>query len=313
MFTGIVTDVGEVLAVEPRGRGPAPADDRLRLSTARRSRSARRSRCSGVCLTVGRDRQAAATATAFSVDAAAETLRLTTVGRWQQGTRINLERSLKIGDELGGHIVSGHVDGLAELVAREDLTDMARLTLARAAGRSRASSRRRARSRSTASRSPSTRSTDDTFSVLIIPHTLAVTTFGALQGRRQRQPRSRPDGALRGAADGNADGACYRASPLATDAPDSGDRSWHGRAGKAQRKETGVKGARILVVEARFYDDIADALLRGAKRVLDDAQARASTSSRCRARWKFPPPSRSRSMPRRRASSPTTAWSRSAA
>ena len=59
---------------------------------------------------------------------------------------------------------------------------------------------------------------------------------------------------------------------------------------KAQPKETGVKGARILVVEARFYDDIADMLMRGAKRVLKDAGA-SSMSSRCRARWKSPPPS----------------------
>jgi riboflavin synthase alpha subunit len=60
----------------------------------------------------GRDGQGNAN---FSVDAAAETLALTTVGRWQKGTRVNLERSLKMGDELGGHLVSGHVDGLAEL------------------------------------------------------------------------------------------------------------------------------------------------------------------------------------------------------
>ena len=58
---------------------------------------------------------------------------MTTAGAWKQGTRLNLERALKVGDELGGHIVAGHVDGVAELVAREDLTDMARLTLARAA------------------------------------------------------------------------------------------------------------------------------------------------------------------------------------
>ena len=60
----------------------------------------------------GRDRRARRRDT-FSVDAAAETLRLTTVGRWRSGTRVNLERSLKMGDELGGHLVSGHVDGLA--------------------------------------------------------------------------------------------------------------------------------------------------------------------------------------------------------
>src|SRR5438067_12693162 len=74
--------------------------------------------CSGVCLTVigvgvdgGR--------TWFAVDAAAETLRLTTVGRWRAGSRINLERALKAGDELGGHILAGHVDGLVILSARE--------------------------------------------------------------------------------------------------------------------------------------------------------------------------------------------------
>ena len=65
----------------------------------------------------------------FAVDAAAETLRMTTAGSWQPGTRLNLERALKVGDELGGHIVAGHADGIAELAAREDLTDMARLTL----------------------------------------------------------------------------------------------------------------------------------------------------------------------------------------
>ena len=109
----------------------------------------------------------------FAVDAAAETLRLTTAGRWRHGTRLNLERALKIGDELGGHIVAGHVDGIAELVAREDLTDMARLTLRAPRDADALHRAPRARSRSTASRSPSTRSTDDTFSVLIIPHTLA--------------------------------------------------------------------------------------------------------------------------------------------
>src|SRR5437868_15444806 len=65
----------------------------------------------------------------FTVDAAAETLAVTMAGRWRKGTRVNLERSLKIGDELGGHLVSGHVDGLAELVMRDDLTEMAKLTL----------------------------------------------------------------------------------------------------------------------------------------------------------------------------------------
>ena len=76
--------------------------------------------CNGVCLTVvgaGVEDEL----TWFSADAAAETLAVTTAGSWRHGTRLNLERALRIGDELGGHIVAGHVDGIAELVARDDL------------------------------------------------------------------------------------------------------------------------------------------------------------------------------------------------
>ncbi|MFX7879188.1 riboflavin synthase, partial [Acinetobacter baumannii] len=79
----------------------------------------------GVCLTVvqsGVDQGR----TWFDVDAAAETLRLTTAKGGGKGTRLNLERALKIGDELGGHIVAGHVDGIASIISREDLPDMAR-------------------------------------------------------------------------------------------------------------------------------------------------------------------------------------------
>src|SRR6266849_10379967 len=111
MFTGIVTDVGEVVAVEPRAEGLArlkiacgydPDTIAIGASIA----------CGGVCLTAvarGKDGNRAW----FAVDAAAETLRLTTVGGWRRGTRINLERALKIGDEFGGHIVAAHADGLA--------------------------------------------------------------------------------------------------------------------------------------------------------------------------------------------------------
>src|SRR3954449_10458533 len=103
MFTGIVTDIGEVVAVEPRAEGLTglkiacsyvPDGIDIGASIA----------CSGVCLTVvGRGREG--NRGWFVVDAAAETLRVTTVGAWRNGTRINLERSLKVGDELGGHIV----------------------------------------------------------------------------------------------------------------------------------------------------------------------------------------------------------------
>src|SRR6516162_8501417 len=109
MFTGIVTDIGEVVQVEPRAEGLA----RLNIACGYDPDSidiGASIACSGVCLTVvGRGREG--NRAWFAVDAAAETLRLTTVGRWQTGTRINLERSLKVGDELGGHIVAGHADG----------------------------------------------------------------------------------------------------------------------------------------------------------------------------------------------------------
>src|SRR5215813_8280668 len=122
MFTGIVTDVGEVVAVEARADGLRRLTIACRYERDTIAIGASIS-CAGACLTVvatdvdsGR--------TTFAIDVAAETLAVTTAGRWARGTRLNLERALKIGDELGGHLVSGHVDGLAEVLAREDLPDM---------------------------------------------------------------------------------------------------------------------------------------------------------------------------------------------
>ena len=178
MFTGIVTDVGEVIAVEPRAEGLR----RLKVACAYPIESIAIGASishSGVCLTVVETARAG-NRTAISVDAAAETLRLTTVGRWQKGTRINLERSLKMGDELGGHLVSGHVDGLAELVAREDLTDMARLTLRVPQALARFIAQKGSVALDGVSLTVN-EVTADTFSVLIIPHTLAVTTLGGLR------------------------------------------------------------------------------------------------------------------------------------
>jgi len=173
MFTGIVTDVGEVLSVEERGEGLRQLAIACAFDPATISIGASIS-CSGVCMT------AVATGNNhFSVDAAAETLRLTTVGRWQKGTRVNLERSLKMGDELGGHLVSGHVDGLAELVAREDLTGMAKLTLRVGKPLARFIAQKGSAALDGVSLTVN-EVNDDTFSVLIIPHTLAVTTLGAL-------------------------------------------------------------------------------------------------------------------------------------
>jgi riboflavin synthase len=177
MFTGIVTDVGEVVAVEPRAQGLArlkitcgydPDTIAIGASIA----------CGGVCLTVVA-RGADGNRAWFAVDAAAETLRLTTVGRWQPGRRVNLERALKIGDELGGHIVAGHADGLATLTAREDLSEMARLTFRLPPDLARFVAAKGSVALDGVSLTVN-EVADETFSVLIIPHTLKVTTLGPL-------------------------------------------------------------------------------------------------------------------------------------
>ena len=109
MFTGIVTDVGRILAVERRG------DLRARIATAYDTATIDEGAsiaCDGACLTV-----MALGPGWFEVDASAETLGLTTLNEWAEGRRVNLERALRVGDELGGHIVSGHVDGTARIVS----------------------------------------------------------------------------------------------------------------------------------------------------------------------------------------------------
>jgi riboflavin synthase len=178
MFTGIVTDIGEVLSVKAR------ADDLRRLKIAcgyARAGIADGASiaCSGACLTVvGTGEEDGRTW--FAADAGAETLRLTTAGGWRHGTRLNLERALKIGDELGGHLVSGHVDGIAELTAREDLTDMARLTFRAPAPLARFIAPKGSVALDGVSLTVNEVDAD-TFAVLIIPHTLRVTTLGALR------------------------------------------------------------------------------------------------------------------------------------
>jgi riboflavin synthase len=120
MFTGIVTDIGEVAEISGRER----TLKRLRLHSRYAAESIALGAsiaCAGPCLTVVA-RGERAGGSWFEVEAAAETLALTTLGEWTAGTRVNLERSLKIGDELGGHLVTGHVDATARIVAREDIT-----------------------------------------------------------------------------------------------------------------------------------------------------------------------------------------------
>ncbi len=178
MFTGIVTALGEVRSVKPR------ADNLHRITIACDYPRAELIEgasvaCSGVCMTVvGAGEEDGRSW--FAVDAAAETLALATVGRWRHGSKVNLERPLKFGDELGGHLVAGHVDGLASVAAREDLTDSARFTLRVPADLARFIAPKGSVTLDGVSLTINSVEAD-TFSVLIIPHTLAVTTFGALR------------------------------------------------------------------------------------------------------------------------------------
>src|SRR4029453_16865852 len=113
-FTGIVTDIGEVVAIEKRG------DTRLTIATAYDPDTIALGAsiaCSGCCLTAGETGRLNDGRGFFAVDASAETLARSTLGRWRVGTRINLERPLKMGDELGGHVVSGHVDDVGKIVS----------------------------------------------------------------------------------------------------------------------------------------------------------------------------------------------------
>ncbi len=178
MFTGIVSDVGEVRSVKPRANNLhriTIACDYPRADLIEGASIA----CAGVCMTVvGTGEEDGRTW--FAVDAADETLRVTTVGRWRHGGRVNLERSLKMGDELGGHLVAGHVDGLATVNAREDMTDMARIIFRAPPALARFIAPKGSVALDGVSLTVNAVE-DDTFSVLIIPHTLQVTTFGALR------------------------------------------------------------------------------------------------------------------------------------
>ena len=176
MFTGIVTDIGEIVALAPVARGQL---HRLRIACSYDQTTIADGAsiaCSGVCLTVVGSGVAGGK-TWFEVDTAAETLAMTTARHWKVGTKLNLERALKIGDELGGHIVAGHADGVAAIVARDDLPDMARFELRTTRELARFIAAKGSVTLDGVSLTVNT--VDDVnFSVLIIPHTLAVTTLG---------------------------------------------------------------------------------------------------------------------------------------
>lgn len=177
MFTGIVTDVGRVIAVRPMNEGVRlriattydPAEIEIGASIA----------CGGPCLTVtalpepGGERW-------FEVEAWEEALRLTTIRSWGEGTRVNLERSLKIGDELGGHLVSGHIDGTAEITAVEDEGDARRFRLAAPEHLARFIAQKGSIALDGTSLTVNAVEANR-FDVLLIRHSLSVTTWGDRQ------------------------------------------------------------------------------------------------------------------------------------
>ena len=172
MFTGIITDVGRVRSVEING------DTRLVIETAYDTNEidiGASIACAGPCLTVT-DKDDGW----FAVDASAETLSKTTLGGWAKGTRVNLERALRVGDEMGGHIVTGHVDGIAVVISVTPEGDSQRFVLEAPKEYARYVAPKG--SVTLDGVSLTVNEVDGSqFGVNIIPHTQAATTFGDLQ------------------------------------------------------------------------------------------------------------------------------------
>jgi len=177
MFTGIITSLGTVDSIEQRG------DLRMTIASDYDPQSiaiGASIACSGVCLTVveagpGRTRNSW-----FAVDVSAETVARTTLGRWRAGTPVNLERSLKIGDELGGHLVFGHADGVAVVKDRRRQGDSVSFRFAAPPGLARYIAEKGSIALDGTSLTVNEVAGSE-FAVNIIPHTLAVTSFGARQ------------------------------------------------------------------------------------------------------------------------------------
>ena len=184
MFTGIVREVGRVISMSNAG------DTRIRIGCGRPAETIEIGAsiaCSGVCLTVVARGREGGTGW-FEVDASTETRARTTLGGWREGTRVNLEPSLKVGDELGGHIVSGHVDGVGEIVSVRPEGGSRRVTIAAPAGLGRFIARKG--SIAVDGISLTVNEVEDTgrstrFGVNIIPHTWEVTSLSdAVEGMR---------------------------------------------------------------------------------------------------------------------------------
>jgi riboflavin synthase len=179
MFTGIVTDVG-VIRSETGRFDPASKTNlkRLRIATRYDAKTidlGASIMVNGICFTVvGKDEDW------FEVEVGPETLKVTTAGNWKTNTKINLERSLKVGDELGGHLVSGHVDGVAEVVSREDLDQVARITMRAPENLARFIAVKGSVALDGISLTVNEVKGAE-FSVLLIPHTLQVTNWTGLK------------------------------------------------------------------------------------------------------------------------------------
>jgi riboflavin synthase len=177
MFTGLVSDVGEVERVD------AGANlHRLRIVCSYAVETivpGASIACGGACLTVVA-RGESGDRNWFEADVGAETLACTTARHWTPGTRLNLERPLRLGDELGGHIVTGHVDGVAEIVAITDFDGMRRIDIRAPHHLARFIAEKGSVALDGTSLTVN-RVEADIFSVLLVPHTLKVTTWG---GRR---------------------------------------------------------------------------------------------------------------------------------
>ena len=200
MFTGIVSDIGQITTVEPGSHGRTTSvgfqpgsqqrgDTRIVVATAYDTATidlGASIACSGVCLTVV-DKGTSEHGGWFAVDVSGETIACTAQGQWTAGRRLNLERAMKLGDELGGHIVTGHVDGIAEVADVADEGGSKRIGFRIAAELAPFVAAKgsitidgvsltvnRVEDNADASR----------FGINVIPHTLAMTTLGALERGR---------------------------------------------------------------------------------------------------------------------------------
>jgi riboflavin synthase len=171
MFSGIITDLGRIRAVTPGG------DTRIEVTTGYDTDTlavGASVACAGVCLTVVEKGDGW-----FAVQASAETLSCSTLGGWKKDTAINLERALKAGDEIGGHIVAGHVDGVGTVVTAEDEGESRRLVVEAPADLKRLIAAKGAIAVDGVSLTVNG-VRDGRFAVNVIPHTLKATTLGAL-------------------------------------------------------------------------------------------------------------------------------------